>query len=168
MARWRLQALSPNHRREDFDCGNSLLNDWFRLRATQWQRKGLARCYVATRSDSSLALGFHALSGHHVSYGALPSDLAKGMPRIDVPVILIGRLAVDLRFQGDGLGRHLLMDALARSLRLSHLLGIRAVEVDAIDDRARAFYLQYGFRSLEDDPGHLFLPLSVARKLPLP
>jgi GNAT superfamily N-acetyltransferase len=90
------------------------------------------------------------------------------LPKIAVPVVLLGRLAVDRTVQGQGLGAHLLIDALRRTECLAEAVGIRAVEVDAIDDAARRFYLKFGFGPLADDPNHLFLPLHVIRKLRLP
>jgi predicted GNAT family N-acyltransferase len=80
---------------------------------------------------------------------------------------LIGRIAVDQSVQGQGLGAFLLVDALRRSLQISEQVGIRAVEVDALDDSAKRFYLKFGFRSLLDDPRHLFLPMHEIRKLSL-
>ena len=168
MADWDIQPLSRSHDRSSFDCGNETLNAWLEKRAGQWQRKGLARCYVAVRGDDSRVLGYYAISSHHVGHEALPADHAKGLPRIDVPVVLLGRLAVDKGVHGHGLGRLLLIDALRRAEHLADGLGIRAVKVDAIDETARRFYLRYGFTPLENDPNHLFLPMHVIRKLDLP
>jgi predicted GNAT family N-acyltransferase len=102
-----------------------------------------------------------------VIYDVLPSTEAKGLPRLDIPVVLIGRLAVDQSVQGQGLGALLLVDALRRSMQISDQVGIRAVEVDALDDTARNFYSKFGFRPLLDDPRHLFLPMQEIRKLKL-
>jgi GNAT superfamily N-acetyltransferase len=85
-----------------------------------------------------------------------------------MPVVLIGRLAVDLSSQGQGLGEFLLIDALRRAEYLASRIGIRAVEVEAINDVARRFYEKYGFLSLKDDPRQLLLPMQVIRKLRLP
>ena len=98
----------------------------------------------------------------------LPADQAKGLPCIDVPVVLLGRLAVDRSMQGQGLGSLLLIDALRRIVHVANEVGVRAVEVHAIDDNARNFYLHYGFVPLRDDLRHLFVPLDVVRKLNLP
>jgi GNAT superfamily N-acetyltransferase len=114
-----------------------------------------------------LVVGYYAISTHRVVYEALPAAEAKGLPRLDLPLVLIGRLAVDHTVQGQGLGALLLVDALRRSLQISEQVGIRAVEVDALDDAARNFYLKFGFRSLLDDPRHLFLPMHEIRKLKL-
>jgi predicted GNAT family N-acyltransferase len=98
----------------------------------------------------------------------LPREQAKGLPKIDIPVILIGRLAVQLSAQGQGLGELLLLNALSRADFLSRNVGIRLVEVDAINDKAKQFYEGYGFAALADNPRHLFLPLSAVRNLNLP
>jgi GNAT superfamily N-acetyltransferase len=122
---------------------------------------------VVLRRGESNVLGYYAISAHGVRREDLPEGQAKGLPRSDVPVILLGRLAVDQSVQRCGLGSLLLIDALRRVEVLSDQVGIRAVEVDAIDDAARNFYLKFGFRPLVDDPLHLYLPMSVIRQLGL-
>jgi GNAT superfamily N-acetyltransferase len=168
MAEWDIQPLGRSHDRSSFDCGNAALDEWIQKRAGQWQRKELARCYVAARIGEARVLGYYAISSHHVGYESLSADQAKGLPRIDVPVVLLGRSAVDKSVHGQGLGSLLLVDALRRAEHLSKQIGIRAVEVDAVDETARRFYLKFGFTPLEDDPNHLFLPIHVIRKLGLP
>jgi GNAT superfamily N-acetyltransferase len=168
MTEWVIGQLAARHDRSQFDCGQPLLNDWLRLRAAQFERKRIARTFVATRSDSDEVLGFYSLSAHHVQYQHLTEHLAKGLPRLDVPVILIGRLAVDLRMQRQGLGEALLISAFRRAQTHARSLGIRGIEVDAIDAAAQAFYKRYGFESLTDDRYHLFLALSVVENLKLP
>lgn len=127
----------------------------------------MARVYVAVRNGESQVLGYYAISSHHVSYESLPDDQAKGLPRIDVPVVLLGRLAVDRQVQGASLGEQLLVDALRRTEQIAGQLGIRAVEVDAVEEAARRFDLKYGFTSLTDEPNHFFLPVRLVRKLNL-
>lgn len=83
-------------------------------------------------------------------------------------MVLLGRLAVDRSVRGQGLGQHLLIDALRRVAHISEHIGVRAVEVESIDDHARQFYLKFGFVPLLDDQQHLFLPMQVIRKLELP
>lgn len=144
-----------------------MLSEWLKDRAGQFDRRDLSRTFVATRPDDVLVVGYYAVSTHRVVYEALPAAEAKGLPRLDVPVVLIGRLAVDQTVQGQGLGALLLVDALRRSLQISEQVGIRAVEVDALDDAARNFYLTFGFRALLDDPRHLFLSRHEIRKLKL-
>lgn len=167
MATWTIRRLDKTHDRSAFDCGQPMLNEWLKDRAGQFDRRDLSRTFVATRPDEALALGYYAISTHRVVYDVLPAAEAKGLPRLDVPVVLIGRLAVDQSVQGQGVGALLLVDALRRSVQISEQVGIRAVEVDALDDAARNFYLKFGFRSLLDDPRHLFLPMQEIRKLKL-
>ncbi len=164
---WDIQRFDKSHERASFDCGKPPLNEWLQRYAGQYERRDLSRTYVGVRKGLSRILGYYAICNHRVSYRSLSGEQAKGLPRIDVPVILLGRLAVDKTVQGQGLGRHLLMDALRRAKHLSQHVGVRAVEVDAIDDDARNFYLKYGFASLQDDPHHLFLSMQVIRKLDL-
>jgi len=165
---WVIQRLAPSHDRSSFDCGKPELNDWLHRRAGQYERRDLARVYVAVRGDDPRVAGYYALSNHLVRYDALPEAQAKGLPTIDIPVVLLGRLAVDTAAQGQGLGAHLLIDALRRADHISEHIGIRAVEVDVIDETARQFYLRFGFVPLLDDRQHLFLPMQVIRKLELP
>ena len=166
MTEWTIRRLDKDHDRSTFDCGQRMLNAWLKDRAGQFDRRDLSRTFVATRPDEVLVVGYYVVSTHRVVYEARPAAKSQGLPRLDVPVVLIGRLAVDHTVQG-GLGALLLVDALRRSLRISEQVGIRAVEVDALDDAARNFYLKFGFRSLLDDPRHLFLPMHEIRNLKL-
>jgi GNAT superfamily N-acetyltransferase len=164
---WAIEKLDRRHDRTAFDCGQRALNDWLKLRASQYEKKDLARTYVAVRAGEVVVVGYYALATHRVCHDVLPADQAKGVPRIDVPVVLLGRLAVDRSVQGQGLGELLLVDALRRAEHLADFIGIRAVEVDALDEVARLFYLRYGFTPLADDPRHLFLPMQAIRRMGL-
>jgi GNAT superfamily N-acetyltransferase len=165
---WFVERLARQHDRSQFDCGQTALNDWLKQRASQFDRRDLARTYVAVDPGLAIVLGYYAVSGHHVRFADLPDDEAKGLPRLDIPVMLLGRLAVDRRMQGQGMGSFLLIDALRRAQHLADALGIRAVEVDAIDAAARSFYIKFGFVPLKDDANHLFLPMQTIRQLRLP
>lgn len=168
MPAWQIERLSRSHDRSGFDCGNGALDDWLKKRVSQYEKRDLARAYVAVNPGNPKVLGYYALSNHRVCYEALPSEQAKGLPHIDVPVVLLGKLAVDQSAKGQGLGAFLLVDALRRCVYLADQIGVRAVEVDAIDDVAKAFYLKFGFVPLRDDQRHLFLPMPTIRKLNLP
>ncbi len=165
---WLIERLTGKHDRTAFHCGRSSLDEWLKRRAGQFDKRDLARTYVAVRKGDATVLGYYALSNHRVTYDALPADQAQGLPRIEIPVVLIGRLAVDQSQQGQGLGEILLVDALRRAQHIGDQVGVRAVEVDAIDERARTFYAKYGFVQLVDDPNHLFLPMQVIHRLKLP
>lgn len=165
---WSIRQLDKSYDRASFDCGKAELNNWLQQFAGQYERRDLARTYVAVREGDPRVLGYYAISNHLVRYDALPEEQAKGLPTIDIPVVLLGRLAVDKTAQGQGLGQHLLLDALRRAAHISQHIGIRAIEVDAIDDDARRFYLKFGFVPLLDDRHHLFLAMQVIRRLELP
>jgi GNAT superfamily N-acetyltransferase len=168
MPAWAVERLGRDHDRAQFDCGVAALNDWLQKLASQHERRDLSRTYVASGSNDKRVLGYYALSNHRVTYEALPQDQAQGLPRIDIPVVLLGRLAVDQSIQGQGLGEFLLVDALRRVHHIADHIGVRAVEVDAINGAAQAFYRKYGFVSLLDDERHMYLPMTVIRKLKLP
>jgi hypothetical protein len=122
---WLIERLSRRHDRSAFDCGQPALNAWFAERAGQFDRKDLARTFVAVQSGQVDVLGYYAISTHRVLPQLLPVDEAKSLPQLDVPVALLGRLAVDLRSQGQGLGEHLLFDALRRRANFAQPCGIR-------------------------------------------
>jgi len=167
-AEWEIRRLCAGDDRTAFDCGKSRLNDWLKRLAGQYERRDLARTYVAVRTAQAWVVGYYALTTHRVRYQALPADLAKGLPHVDVPVVLLGQLAVDKGEQGRGFGEHLLVDALRRITHIADHVGVRAIEVHALDDEARSFYLKYGFASLEEDRHHLYLPMRAVRRLELP
>lgn len=168
MGRWTIERFSRSHVRGGFDCGNKTLNDWLLEKVSQFEKRDLSRTYVALRQGELRIFGYYAISTHRVIFDALSSDQAKGLPRMDVPVVLLGRLAVDKGAQGGGLGSLLLVDALRRAELIATHAAVRAVEVDAIDDAARRFYLKFGFTALRDDPNHLFLSMKAVRALELP
>ncbi len=167
---WSVEPFArQRHDRTGFDCGVPVLNNWLSTKVSQFEKKGLARTYVLVEQGQNTVKGYYALSNHTVIYEALTEDQTKGLPQnMNVPVVLLGRLAVDCSVQGQKLGEFLLVDAFRRVEYLASKIGIRAVEVDAIDENARQFYKKYGFLSLRDDSRHLLLPIDVIRKLKLP
>lgn len=168
MAPFEIRRFTRSYDRSHFDCGAASLNDWLLKQVSQYERRDLSRTYIAVPAGETRVLGYYAVSMHRVCHDVLPAEQAKGLPPLDVPVVLLGRLAVDKTVQGQGLGATLLLDALARSAHISRQVGARAVEVDAFDESAKNFYLKYGFASLLDDERHLYLPMHVVRKLRLP
>lgn len=159
---WRIERLASYHDRSAFDCGEPALNQFLRQHAGQQQRKGLSQTYVALPDSGVEALGFVTLSAGQVAAVSLPPDLK--LPRYPVPMLRIGRLAVDQRYQGQGLGQDLLAFALRMALEFAERVGVYAVVVDAKHERAQAFYRRLGFVSTLDDPLCLFLPLATLRK----
>jgi GNAT superfamily N-acetyltransferase len=165
---WTVEPLASRHDRAPFDCGEPSLTVWLKEKANQWAKRDLARTYVLVRPGEARVYGYYALSAAQVPVGDFPPAEGKGVPSaLPVPAALLGRLAVDVTCRGQGLGSALLLDVFRKVRRLADEVGCRALIVDAIDDRAAAFYRARGFLEFLDDPRHLFLPVSVIRKLPL-
>lgn len=155
-----IERLGSDHDRGSFDCGVEALDRYIRMQAGQDSRRSVARVFVAIGSDPRVIRGFYTLSAAAIGTVSLPQDTARRLPRYPVPAALIGRLAVDRRFSGQGLGRVLLADAIKRATIASENIAIHLVVVDAKDEAARAFYEHFGFRLLTDDARRLFLPLA--------
>ena len=162
---WLIELLARRHDRRQFDCGVASLNDFLRLHARQNADEDVSRTYVATLAPSLQVLGFYTICGGSVERKSMPPLAARRLPNYPVPTANLARLAVDKSCHGRGLGSYLLLDALRRIARLADEIGIRAVTVDAIDVRARAFYAKFGFARLLDDELHLLLPVAMIRKL---
>lgn len=167
MPPWTIEKLDrQRHDCTQFDCGSPPLDNWLKQFAGQHERKDLARAFVLVRPGQAHVLGYYAISTCAIRYEELPAKQAKGIPKhLTIPGALLGRLAVDRSVQGQGLGDLLLFDALERVAGLAGEIGIRAVVVHALDGKAAAYYRRHGFLECLDDPLHLFLPLTVIRKL---
>jgi GNAT superfamily N-acetyltransferase len=161
VAEWVFEPLDRSHERADFSCGKTPLDDYLRTRANQYEKRHLGRTYVAVRPGKKKVFGYYTLASSAVPFTHLPSSIAKKLPKHPVPAVLLARLAVDQSAQGQGLGSFLLGDALGRAVDLSKKLGIHIVEVDAIDSDAKAFYEQFAFVALRDEPLHLILPVAT-------
>lgn len=124
----------------------------------------MARVFVVEGPNPSIVAGFYTLSSYAIDVGHLPDGVRKSLPRYPlIPAALIGRLAIDLKFQGRGLGQFLLIDALSRVIDASGDLAIYSVVVDAKDDAAVSFYRRYGFIPFPSSASRLFLPIATAR-----
>ncbi|MDD5058702.1 MAG: GNAT family N-acetyltransferase [Sideroxydans sp.] len=151
--------LTGSHDRQEFDCGRPELNDWLCRIARQHQQKGLSKTFVAVLDEAPSAIcGYYALTLTEVDTRPLPEARRKKLPRL-IPGIRLGRLAVDTRFQGRRLGELLLVDAIERVRLIHQHAGVVGLFVDAIDDKAAAFYTHFGFEAFVDDPLKLFLPV---------
>ena len=153
--------LTGNHDRQAFDCGRQELNDWLRQVARQHQDKGLSKTFVATCEEQPARIcGYYALTLAELENRHLPEAWRKKLPR-RIPGVRLGRLAVDRRCQGKGLGELLLIDALTRTRRVYTEAGGIGLFVDAIDEQAAGFYRRFGFAACPDNPLLLFLPVKV-------
>ena len=154
---------SRRHDTDWFDCGKPKLDRWLRAYAGQSQRRDVARTFVVT--DSKLKfVSYYTLVAAEVEHAAASPVVRAGTSRhFPIPVCLIARLAVDRSWQGRGLGRDLLRDAMQRELAASEQIGIRAVVVDAMDEEAASFYVRRGFEPSTDDGLTLMVPLAAVR-----
>ncbi len=162
---WVVEALSGDHVRADFSCGHGQLDEYLQKHAGQHARKDMGRTFVAVRPGEQRVLGYYTLSASSVEFLHAPVALQRKLPRYPLPVALVGKLAVDRSVQGEGLGEFLLMDALRRIVEVSGQMAVLAVEVHALDEQAKKFYLKYGFQPFLDRPLHLFLPVATIRQL---
>lgn len=161
-APYRVEVL-VEHDRSAFACGEPALDSYLRTQATQDIRRRMANCFVAVEVSSSAVAAFYTLSSASIVMNELPSELTKRLPRYpSLPAVRIGRLAVDTRCHGRGLGGALLADAAARVL--SGAAAAYTILVDPKNDSAVRFYEHHGFRRLASTERSLFLPMATARK----
>jgi GNAT superfamily N-acetyltransferase len=160
---WEEAPLVKHHDRAAFDCGDADLNVYLQRYARQNHESGGAKCFVATLVDTpTFVLGFYTLSPGSIEYSRTPALVKKGLARYDVPVFRLGRLAVDQKFQGRGLGGALLLRATARCIRVANEIGGVGLLIDAKNDRVAQWYAGYGALPMLDAPLSLVLPLAVA------
>ncbi len=166
MSDWKVEPLAAHHSRAAFDCGQSALSDWIKQLASQFEARDLARIYVLVGGDDPRVWGYYSISTCQIYHEGLPAKDSKGLPKkMGIPAALIGKLAIDKSLHGQKIGGVLLWDALRRIRDLSTNIGIRLIVVDAIDQRASDFYLHFKFSKFLDEPGRLFMPISVVRRL---
>jgi GNAT superfamily N-acetyltransferase len=157
-------TLTRSHDRRGFDCGKETVNRYLRESARQQAEKGLALTFVMLQTETSRdIIGFYTLVMSSVACSVVPE---KGLPpQHTAPVVLLAQFGVDRRHQGKGHGKRLLYHALYQALKASEHVGCLAVVLDAVDGQAREFYTARGFRELQDDPFHLWIPIRVIRDM---
>lgn len=161
-----IEPLGRRHDRTAFHCGEEALDRYLKHQARQDSDKRVAAPFVAVNLPDPCVLGYYTLSASVLTLEDLPDELARKLPRYpQVPVTLLGRLAVDRTTQGKGLGEHLLLDALNRSLVHADQIAAMAVVVDAKSEEAARFYGHYGFKPLQAQPRRLFVPMTTVGKL---
>ena len=159
---YRIDLLGKSHERAAFSCGSAALDRYLKQQASQDAEKSVAAPFVLTAPPALQVLGYYTLSASLVNTSDLPDTLAKKLPRYpQLPVTLLGRLAVDQSMKGKGVGQYLLLDALRRCLGAAANIAAMAFLVDAKDDAAEAFYRYFSFLPLQQQPRRLFLPMKV-------
>ena len=158
------QSPSPildKHNLDDFDCGVISLNDWLKRRAGRNEESGASRTYVVCDKQDNV-FGYYTLANGAIVRNEVPNKLRRNMPD-PIPVMVIGRLAVDLKHQKKGLGPGLLRDAVSRSLKAGEIGGIRAILVHSIPE-AKDFYKRNGFLECPFDDMMFMFPLKPENK----
>lgn len=159
-----IKTIEPvgKHDRTAFSCGVAALDNWFHLRAGQDEKRNVARVFVAIDDEHGI-VGFYSLSSFTLVIADLPPERAKHLPRYDaIPAALIGRLARDEKVRGEGVGDILLADAVLRVIGASRSLAVFAIVVEATDEKAAAFYRDFGFTPFPSRPLRLFMPMTEA------
>lgn len=163
---WHEVALARKHNRQEFDCGTQELNDYLRKYARQNHEAGGAKTFVAVEpAQPETILGYYTVSPASLEFARTPASVSKGLGRYDVPVYLLGRLAVDTRWQDMGLGGQLLSAAMARCMQVAQEVGGVALLIDAKDERAAQWYARFGAVPTPDAPLTLVLPFATFAKL---
>jgi GNAT superfamily N-acetyltransferase len=155
------QPLTPNHLLDGFTSGETSLDDWLKRRSLSNQLSGASRTFVVSDQDGCV-LGYYAMAAGAVSHQLATRGVRRNMPD-PIPVMVLARLAVDHRAQGIKLGAALLQDAVHRAVTVSQNAGVRALLVHAIHERAKQFYMHYGFQESPLHPMTLMLRLNSAR-----
>ena len=158
--------LNSSYKKNSFSCGKVSLDNYLHKRAGQDIKRKLSACFILPDTNKSIQ-GFYTLSNDRILHNSLPEEIKKKLPQsyTNLPVTLLGRLAVDIKFKGKGMGRLLLLDALKRSYDVSReSIASMAVVVDPLDEEAFSFYAKYGFLALPDS-GRMFLPMKTISEL---
>lgn len=159
---YKIELLSEQHEIDQFDSGAESKDQFLRKFALQNSKGGLGRTYAAVHPESRKVFGYYTISSSSVKFENLPN---RHLPRYPVPSILLGKLAIDRSAQGQGLGTALLFDAMQRAARIADEIGVFLLEVKALDESAKRFYLKYEFVEMLDSSMSLFLNLKKIRHL---
>ena len=159
----RIEPIQRKHKVRPFDCGEQSLNEYISRYAFSNDRNNISKSFVLTDNNHHV-YGYYSVCASSIEFSELPQGATGRLPRYPIPAALIARLAVDSAAQGNDYGGRLLIDALQRIVHTSEELGITVVSVDALHEKARAFYERYGFQSFPGNELKLFLPIETVLK----
>jgi GNAT superfamily N-acetyltransferase len=154
--------LLPGHALDGFECGEQSLDDWLKRRALKNQAADASRCFVVCEGDT--VIGYYSLSAGGIRHDAAPKRMRRNMPD-PLPVLLLGRLAIDRRYHNQGLGKALLRDAMLRAVHIAAEAGVFAILVHAVSEQAKRFYLSRGFVESPLQPMTLMMTLATIRTI---
>jgi ribosomal protein S18 acetylase RimI-like enzyme len=157
----RLERLGAQHRLDHFDSGSQVLDSWLKSHALAAQQMDSARTFLLI--DSGKVVGYFSLTMGSLLMEEAPKKLVRGLPAYPVGMVVLARLAVDRSYQGAGMGGLLLAEALRKAVAAGEAAAARLVVVDALDERAVAFYARHGFIALPGNPMRLFRRLKDVR-----
>ena len=158
---WHEEPIGKQHDRGAFDCGDKALNQFLKRHARQSHEKGGAKTYLAVSENNEKVLGYYSLSPASIAYERAPEVIKRGLARHDVPVFRLGRLAIELSVQRQGLGGQLLLAAGRRCLLVAAQAGGVALLIDARNERVAEWYDNYGAVPLLDAHLSLLLPFKT-------
>lgn len=154
--------IASGHDFADFSSGEPFLDDWLKRRALKNHAMGASRCFVLCKGAT--VIGYYSLSAGAISHEAAPKAMRRNMPD-PLPVLLLGRLAIDKRFHNQGLGRALLRDAMLRAVSVASDTGVFAILIHALSEQAKRFYLSRGFVESPLEPMTLVMTLDTVRSV---
>jgi GNAT superfamily N-acetyltransferase len=163
---WLFVSIGEAPAVQSFDCGIPELNEYLKKYAGQNHRKGLGKTTVLVPAEGlAPVVGYHTLSMAQVDLRSLPEIHRKGLPKYPVPAVRLGRLAVDKKWQGKGLGELLLVDAIRRSVIAAQSVAAKFMILDAKNQSAEEFYIRYGFEPFESDSRSLVAAIDTLNSL---
>ena len=165
MSAFRLRpptAITADHGLEDFDSGEASLDEWLKKRALKNHASGASRCFILCSGKT--VVGYYSLSAGAISHEVAPKAMRRNMPD-PLPVLLLGRLAIDRNYHNQGLGSGLLRDAMLRALNVAGDAGVFAILVHALHGQAKQFYLSRGFVQSPLQPMSLMMTLATVRSI---
>ena len=162
----RIEILDKKHRKQEFECGKEMLDYYIRNQAGQDVKRKLSVCFVLEDMETGLIQGYYTLANNSIPLNVIPEHIRKKLPKsyTSIPTTLLGRLAIDKQFQGKGIGKILLTDALKRSYEASEKIGSYTVVVDPVDNEAEKFYQKFGFIKLPDSK-KMFIAMQTLKAL---
>lgn len=145
-----------------FNCGEPSLDRWLKTKAIKNHVSGASRCFVTCNSKE--VVGYYCLSAGAISRESVPKAMRRNMPD-SLPVLVLGRLAIDIKYHNKGLGSSLLRDAMIRSVNIAEDVGVFAILVHAISEQAKRFYLSRGLIESPLQPMTLFMTIATIRTI---